>query len=153
MTPFWIFDFRFPIGRLRSKELFVFALCAMLLALCPFAQAQQHEKFRTIGFFSETKRSTNAEAFVHGLRKLGYLEGKNVSIIARYTMGDPERIAEYAAELVRLKVDVILAPGTVVALAAKDATATIPIVFATASDAVGSGLVASLSRPGETSPD
>jgi ABC-type uncharacterized transport system substrate-binding protein len=125
-----------------------FALCAILLTHCFSANAQQSEKIRTIGFLSETKRSTNAEAFVLWLRKLGYLEGKNVSIVARYAMGDPGRIPEHAAELVRLKVDVILAPGTAVALAAKDATATIPIVFATVSDAVGSGLVASLSRPG-----
>ena len=136
------------VSRRLNAKISGLTLSAVLLALGASVKAQQPERVRTIGFLSETKRSTNVEAFVQGLRKLGYLEGKNISILARYTMGDPERISESAAEFVRLNVNVILAPGTVVALAAKKATTTIPIVFATASDAVGSGLVASLARPG-----
>jgi putative ABC transport system substrate-binding protein len=136
------------VGNSKKLKLGLCAFNIVFFALCVAASAQQPEKVGKIGFLSETKRSTNAEAFVQGLRKLGYFEGKNVSILARYTMGDPERIPERAAELVRLNLDVIFAPGTAVALAAKNATTTIPIVFATASDAVGSGLVASLARPG-----
>jgi len=121
----------------------------LLLAFSFPAQAQQQAKVPQIGFLSESKGSaSNAEAFVQGLRKLGYVEGKNISIETRNTMGKPERIPGLAAELVRLKVDVIFAPGTAVALGAKKATQTIPIVFASVSDAVGSGLVASLPRPG-----
>jgi putative ABC transport system substrate-binding protein len=119
----------------------------MLLVLCCSVHAQS-EKHRTIGFLTETKRLDNAEGFVQELQKLGYFEGKNLTIVRRYATDDPARISVLAAELVRLNVDVIFAPGSAVALGAKNATNSIPIVFATVSDAVGSGLVASLARPG-----
>jgi ABC-type uncharacterized transport system substrate-binding protein len=125
-------------------------LLAIVLAAVAFAEAQQSEKVHKIGFLGESKglSSTNGEAFAQALRKLGYVEGKNISIERRSTMGNADRIPGLTAELIRLKVDVIFAPGTAVALAAKNATQTIPIVFASVSDAVGSGLVASLARPG-----
>jgi ABC-type uncharacterized transport system substrate-binding protein len=88
------------------------------------------------------------EAFRQGLRDLGYVEGRNVVIEYRDAEGKPERFPAHAAELLALKVDVIVAPGTPAALAAKQATQTLPIVFAAVADAVTSGLVTSLARPG-----
>jgi putative tryptophan/tyrosine transport system substrate-binding protein len=88
------------------------------------------------------------EAFVQRLRELGWVEGRTVAIEYRWGEGRAERYAEIAAEFVRLKVDVILAGGTEAAIAAKQATSVIPIVFPTAGDPVGSRLVASLARPG-----
>ena len=82
------------------------------------------------------------------LRELGWIEGRNVTIEYRWAEGRNERFAEIAAEFVRLKVDVIVTTGTESVLAAKQATAVIPIIFATAGDPVGTGLVASLARPG-----
>ena len=87
-------------------------------------------------------------AFVQRLRELGWIEGRNVAIEYRWAEGRTERSAEIAAEFVRLKVDVIVTHGTASILAAKQATSVIPIVFAVAADPVGSGLVASLARPG-----
>lgn len=132
-----------------SKKNLVWLLANLFLTTISIAEAQQPEKIRKIGFLSESKESsTNADAFMQGLRDLGYREGKNIAIERRYTMGNVDPIPELTDELVRLKVEVIFAPGTAVALAAKNATQTIPIVFASVSDAVGSGLVASLARPG-----
>ena len=88
------------------------------------------------------------EAFRAGLRDLGYEEGRNIVIEFRWADGHPERLPALFAELIRLNVDVIVTYGTAGGLAAKQATATIPIVFATAADAVASGLVASLAQPG-----
>ena len=88
------------------------------------------------------------EAFRHELGKLGWIEGKNVTIEYRFAEQKPERVPELAAELVRLNVDLIVASGTPQALAAKKATTTIPIVMTNAGDPVGAGLVASLARPG-----
>ena len=88
------------------------------------------------------------DAFAQRLRELGWIEGRTVAIEYRWGEARPERYAEIAAEFVRLKVDVILAGGTEAAIAAKQATSVIPIVFPTAGDPVGSGLVASLARPG-----
>ena len=87
-------------------------------------------------------------AFVQRLRELGWIEGRNVAIEVRWAQGLSERLAEIAAELVRLKVDVILTHTTPAVLAAKQATSLIPIVFATSGDPVGTGVVASLARPG-----
>jgi putative ABC transport system substrate-binding protein len=96
----------------------------------------------------ELPTGPNIEAFRQALRELGYVEGQNVVFEYRWEGGKPERLSELAAELVRLKVDVLLASGTAAALAARKATTELPIVFAAVADPVGSGLVASLARPG-----
>jgi ABC-type uncharacterized transport system substrate-binding protein len=115
------------------------------------ARAQQSTKVPTIGFLGATTPSADGQrfaAFVQRLRELGWIEGRNVAIEVRWAQGRSDRIAEIAAELVRLKVGVILTHTTPPALAAKQATSVIPIVFATAGDPVGTGVVASLARPG-----
>src|SRR6516164_956007 len=101
-----------------------------------------------LGAVSASQQSSWTEAFLQRLRELGWIEGRTVSIAYRWTDGSNERAAEMAAELVRLRVDVIITSGTPTILAAKRATTTVPIVFATAADPVGSGLVTSLLRPG-----
>jgi putative tryptophan/tyrosine transport system substrate-binding protein len=121
------------------------------VAAWPFAaRAQQSAKMPTIGFLGSGTPSAWSQwtaAFVQRLRELGWIEGRSVAIEFRWAEGRPERYAEIAAEFVRLKVDVIITVGTAAA-AAKQATSVIPIVFAVAGDPVGSGLVASLARPG-----
>jgi len=115
------------------------------------ARAQQSAKLPSIGFMGQTTRSVAGEwtaAFVQRLRELGWIDGHNVAIEYRWGEGRNERFAEIAAEFVRLKVDVIVTSGTSQVLAAKQATSVIPIVFATAGDPVGTGLVTSLARPG-----
>jgi len=112
--------------------------------------AQQPAKLPTIGFLGGNTPSAQkqwTDAFVERLRELGWIEGRTVAIEYRWAEGRSERFAEIAAEFVRLKVDVIVTAGAAVA-AAKQATSVIPIVFAVASGPVGSGLVASLARPG-----
>jgi putative ABC transport system substrate-binding protein len=121
-------------------------------ALWPLAaRAQQAGKLPTIGFLGSTTASAGGQwlaAFVQRLRELGWIEGRTVAIEVRWAEGRNERFAEIAAEFVRLKVDVIVTHNTPTVLAAKQATSAIPIVFATAGDPIGSGLVASLARPG-----
>jgi putative tryptophan/tyrosine transport system substrate-binding protein len=114
------------------------------------ARAQQVGKLPTIGVLaaSPSAESQRVAAFVQRLRELAWIDGHNLTIEYRWAEGRNERIAENAAELVRLKVDVIVTQGTPSTLAAKQATAVIPIVFAGAGDPVGTGLVASLARPG-----
>jgi len=115
------------------------------------ARAQQAGKLPTIGFLGQNTRSFASEyvaAFVQRLRELGWIEGRTIAIEYRWGEGREERFAEIAAEFVRLKVDVIVTSATPPALAAKHATSIIPIVFATAGDPVGTGLVAGLARPG-----
>jgi len=118
----------------------------------PFvAEAQQPAKVPRIGFLttpSPTAAAYYLEAFREGLRELGYVEGKTIAIEYRFAEGRPERLPVLAAELVRLKVDVIVTGGPPAPEDAKQATSTIPIVFAVAGDPVGEGLVASLARPG-----
>ncbi len=125
---------------------------ALLLALtASAAHAQQPGKIFRIGFLDASTASGSAvlvEAFRQELSKLGWIEGKNITIEYRFAEQKPERLPELAADLVRLKVDLIVVAGTPSALAAKKATTTIPIVMATAGDPVGAGLVASLARPG-----
>ena len=114
------------------------------------ARAQQATKLPTIGYLGSATLATESQrmaAFVQRLRELGWVEGSTVVIDYRWAEGRTERYAEIAAEFVRLKVDVIVTVGGAVA-AAKQATATIPIVFAGAGDPVGSGMVASLAQPG-----
>jgi putative tryptophan/tyrosine transport system substrate-binding protein len=115
------------------------------------ARAQQSAKLPTIGFLGSTTPASQSQltaAFVQRLRELGWIEGRTVAIEYRWAEGRSERFAEFAAEFVRLKVDVILTHNTPPVFAAKQATSVIPIVFATAADPVGTGVVASLARPG-----
>ena len=133
-----------------SRRNFVFALGAIFLTLSFPSQAQQPARIPRIGILnapSASFYSARVEAFRQRLRELGYVEGKNIVIEYRYAEGKLERLPDLAAELVRLKVDVIVTTGPAT-LAAKKASATIPIVFAAAADPVGSGLVSSLARPG-----
>ncbi len=127
-------------------------LGVLLLASIHLAEAQQTKKVPRIGFLSFVARpnspAPNTEAFRQGLRDLGYVEGQNVVIEYRYAEGKADRLPDLAAELVRLKVDIIVAQSTETVLAAKNATSTIPIVMTNSADPVGSGLVASLARPG-----
>jgi ABC-type uncharacterized transport system substrate-binding protein len=134
-----------------KKSIAVLTFCAMLSALCSSTHAQQTGKIFRIGFLDNSTASGMAvlvNAFRQELSKLGWIEGKNFTIEYRFAEQKPERLPELAADLVRLKVDLIVASGTPSSLAAKSATTTIPIVMAQAGDPVGSGLVASLARPG-----
>jgi putative ABC transport system substrate-binding protein len=136
--------------RLRHG-LFQFGLVAMLLSLSFPTNAQQTTKLARIGFLDISNASGMAgllEAFRHELNKLGWIEGKNITIEYRFAEGKTERLPELAADLVRLKVDLIVVTGGAVPVAAKKATTTIPIVLAIAGDPVALGLVASLARPG-----
>ncbi len=126
-------------------------LVLSLLAAPLAAEAQQAAKIARIGYLSAASLAASPhlhEAFRQGLRDLGYVEGRNVVIEYRDAEGKLERFSALAAELVALKVDVIVAPTTLAALGARQATRTLPIVFATAGDPVTSGLVTSLARPG-----
>ena len=134
-----------------SKKIILFALCSLLLAPCSAVDAQQAGKIFRIGFLDTSTVSGIAvllEAFRQELLKLGWIEGKNFTFEYRYAEQKNERLPELAADLVRLKVDLIVVSGTTPALASKRATTTIPIVVTSASDPVAAGLVASLARPG-----
>jgi len=133
----------------RRRE-FISLLGGAAVAWPLAARTQQPAKLPTIGFLGGTTPETWSRfvaAFVQRLRELGWIEGRTIAIEYRWAEGRGERFAEIAAEFVRLKVDVIVTVGGAV-LAAKQATSLIPIVFAAAADPVGSGLVASLARPG-----
>jgi putative ABC transport system substrate-binding protein len=134
-----------------KKKITFLTLCAMLLALCYSASAQQPKKVPRIGYLSNSdpaSESTRSEAVRLALRELGYIEGQNIATEYRYTEGKQDRLPELAAELVRLKVDIIVVGGPSVQ-AAKNATKTIPIVmWGTGIDPVMAGLVESLARPG-----
>jgi putative ABC transport system substrate-binding protein len=125
-------------------------LALVALGFVPLtATAQQAGKVWRIGFLALGSGPREYDkAFIEGLRSLGYVEGRNLSIEYRWAAGKAERLPELAVELVRLKVDVIVTVATAASAAAKGATGTIPIVFAMAADPVGAGLVASLARPG-----
>ena len=125
------------------------AMLAFLLGVA--AEAQQPTKNPRIGYLSGSSPSTSParrEAFWQGLRELGYVEGKNIVIEQRYAEGKFDRLPALAAELVRLKVDIIVTAGPQTTRPAKEATSTIPIVMAQDPDPVGNGFVASLARPG-----
>jgi putative ABC transport system substrate-binding protein len=127
------------------------ALCALLFALGSVAEAQQVKKAPRIGFLGATDASANTariEAFRQGLRELGYTEGENIVVEYRWAEGKAERLPELAAELVRLKVAIVVTAGPTATRPAKEATSTIPIVMAFDNDPVGSGFVVSLARPG-----
>src|SRR3989449_4645122 len=136
---------------MNTKTIIVLALSATFLAFTFHAQAQQPKKVPRIGFLNATSpsaMSARIEAFRQGLRELGYVEGKNIVIEYRHAEGKLDRLSELAAELVRVKVDVIVTTGPTSTRAAKEATNTIPIVMMNEGDPVASGFVASLARPG-----
>ena len=129
----------------------VWLLTTALLAAVPAAHAQPAAKIPRIGFTtiaSQNIRAARIAAFKQGLRELGYVEGKNIAIEWRFAEGKLERQSEFAAELVRLKVDAIVASGPRDTRAAKEATNTIPIIMGQDSDPVANGFVASLAHPG-----
>jgi putative ABC transport system substrate-binding protein len=133
------------------KKVIGFALGAMLFAFCFPAEAQQTGKIFRIGFLEQSTASSVAtlvETFRQELGKLGWIEGKNITIESRFAEQKSERLPELAADLVRLKVDLIVVVSTLPALAARSITTTIPIVMTNAGDPVAAGLVASLARPG-----
>jgi len=132
------------------KKVLCAALCAVLFSATDCVIAQQPGKFPRIAFLgagSSSGPSSAREYFLQGLRELGYTEGENIQIVYRYAEGDSGRLPDLAAELVRLKVDVIVVASALSASAAKNATKTIPIVMA-GSDPVGGGLVDTLAQPG-----
>jgi putative ABC transport system substrate-binding protein len=133
-----------------NRRTFLSGLTLGTLALPLAARAQQAGKVPRIGFlfFGSPGPSRELDAFRQGLRELGYTEGQNIAIEVRFASGRVERLPELATELARLNPDLLVTPGTPASLAAKQATSTIPIVFAGVADAVGAGLVANFARPG-----
>jgi putative tryptophan/tyrosine transport system substrate-binding protein len=133
-----------------KKNIFSVALSALLFALYPSAEAQQQAKVAKIGWLAVRPASAAfaIESFQREFNKLGYVDGKNIVFEYRYAEGKLDRLPALADELVRLKVDVIIAPNTPAAVAAKNATKTIPIVFIDITDPIAAGLVDSLPRPG-----
>jgi putative ABC transport system substrate-binding protein len=129
------------------EKLLFCLLTIALLSTVPFAEAQQTAKVPRIGYLAGAGSSPN-QAFVQGMRDLGYIEGKNIAFVYRTTEGKSVRWPDLAAELVQLKVEIIVADGTLASVAAKKATSTIPIIMTSGTDPVGTGLVASLARPG-----
>src|SRR4030095_3104779 len=144
-------------GKTMKKKITVLTLCAMLFALCVPADAQQTAgKIPRIGYLSRdihpadsrAPAPRNLEAFRQGLRELGYIEGKNIIVEYRYAEGRFERLPALAEELVRLKVEIIVAEVFTTVRAVRKVTTTIPIVVTGGMDPVESGFVASLARPG-----
>src|SRR5262245_50122991 len=134
-----------------KKKITVLTLCAMLFALCGSVDAQQTGKIFRLGFLDPGTASGSAvlvDAFRQAMSKLGWIEGKDFTIEYRFGENKPGHLPELAAELVRLKVDLIVTTGDGPTFGAKKATTTIPIVMTTSSDPVAQGLVASLARPG-----
>src|SRR5215475_11612011 len=129
----------------------LFPPCSVLHAPCSSAWAQQPSKVFRIGYLQAPPASavaTRTDAFRQGLRELGYVEGKTLVIESRFAEGKTDRVPDLVAELLRLKVDVIVTGGSFATGAAKQATSTIPVVMTQDSDPVGNGYVASLARPG-----
>jgi putative ABC transport system substrate-binding protein len=135
----------------KNPQLLLCGLCTMLCALCSVTNAQQTRKIFRIGFLDQSTASGSAvlvDAFRQEMSKLGWIEGKNITIEYRFAEQKNEHLPELAAELVRLKVDIIVVAATPAGVAAKRATNTIPIVMTTVADPVGAGLIASLAQPG-----
>ena len=142
-----------PVSRKQSAVGQSFVLGAMLFALCVSAHAQQSKKSYRIGYLSpqsQSRESVRAEGIRLALHERGYVEGQNITFEYRYAEGKLDRLPEFAAELVRLRVDIVVVAGGYVAIrAVKNATTSIPIVMVGAGvDPVVTGLVESLSRPG-----
>lgn len=134
-----------------NEKIFAFALGAMLSALSLPAEAQQAKKIPRIGYLgSNTPAATSAfvDAFRQGLREFGYVEGQTIAIEYRWAEGNFDRLPDLAAELVRLRVDVIFAAAAPSIKAARQATNAIPIVFEMLADPVSAGFVSSLAKPG-----
>jgi ABC-type uncharacterized transport system substrate-binding protein len=134
-----------------TAKILVYALLILILTTIHLAEAQQAKKIPRIGFLyggSSSFYSADIKGILQRLRELGYVEGKNIVIEYRYAEGKLDRLPDLAAELVHLKPDLIVTSSTPGVLAAKKASGTVPIVFMTISDPVGSGVVASLARPG-----
>jgi putative ABC transport system substrate-binding protein len=137
------------LGEDMKKTIFGFALSTMVLALCYSASAQQQAKIPKIGWLGTgSEPGSGVESFRRELGKLGYVEGKNITFDYRHVDNKLERLPGLADELVRLRVDVLLTMGTPEALALKNATKTIPIIFLAVTDPVAAGLVDSFARPG-----
>jgi ABC-type uncharacterized transport system substrate-binding protein len=137
-----------PIAQLSVLTL---ALSALLFAFCASAHAQQQGKIPRIGFVDAGSPATTghrAEAFIQGLREIGYMDGRNIVIEYRWAEGNLERLPGFVNELISAKVDVIVSSATPAIRIAKEQTATIPIVMAGVTDPVANGFVASLARPG-----
>ena len=134
------------------RKIIGFALGAAIFALCLSAHAQQPTKVPRVGYVTSTGNSNDpgpsGQAFRQGLRDLGYVEGKNILVEYRYIEGNPELIPAFIAELLALKVDVLVATSPTAIRAAKQATKTVPIVMVTTQDPVAAGIVDSLARPG-----
>ncbi|MGH2404089.1 MAG: ABC transporter substrate-binding protein [bacterium] len=134
-----------------NRKILICLLTSTLLSTVPFVEAQQPRKIHRIGILFPSTAATTThllEAFKQGLRELSYVEGQNVLLESRYGEAKAEQLPVLAAELVRLKVDIIVAVTNSVIQAVKQATQTIPIVTPNSSDPVGSGFAASLARPG-----
>src|SRR5262245_39463908 len=139
-------------SKIQNRKLVGIVTLAVILTVCWVrAEAQQAGKVPRIGFLDDSTASGSAvlvEVFWHAMRKPGWVEGKNINVEYRFAEGKYDRLPELAADLVRLKVDLIVVAGGPTTLAAKGATTTIPVVMANVADPVGLGLVASLARPG-----
>jgi putative ABC transport system substrate-binding protein len=139
-------------SKIQNRKLVGIVAIGVTFAMCvAVAQAQHPTKIPRIGYLnavSPSAVSDRIEALRRGLRELGYVEGKNIVIESRYAEGKLDRLPALAAELVRLKVDVIVTSGPLPTRVTKEATTTIPVVMAQDSDPVGNGFVASLARPG-----
>ena len=136
---------------MRRREFITVVGAAAAAAAWPLAaRAQQTAKIPRVGFlfYGSPGPSPEVDAFRQGLRELGYIEGQNIAVEYRFASGRVEQLPELAAELVRLKLDVIVTPTTPASVAAKQATNTIPIIIAGIADAVGAGLIDNLARPG-----
>ena len=132
-----------------KKASILFILAILIFAPVYLAQAQKQASIPRIGVLLLGARpNANLDAFIQGLRELAYVEGKNIFIEYRFAEGKADRLPELARELVRLKLDAIFTAGTPAIFALKDATKTIPIVFFSTSDPIGTGVVASLAHPG-----
>jgi putative tryptophan/tyrosine transport system substrate-binding protein len=138
-------------GPVTTRRMFIVSLASGLLGSARAVEAQQAGKVYRIGFLEAGAPSANQhflDAFKRGLRELGYVEGQNVVIEERWAEGQNDRFPALVAELIQLRVDLLVVTSTSGAVAAKTAATTIPIVFVGAADPVGNGLVASLGRPG-----
>ena len=150
MNPFGIFDFGFWIER-SNGLITLFTLGALLFAFCIPVEAQQTRQIPRIGYLAGAadRKSLPVEAFKQGLRDFGYVEGKNIQVEFRYTEGTTNPVSRLVAELVRLKLDVlVIGQGQTAIRAAKQATKTLPIVIITTVDPVAAQLVDSLAHPG-----